>query len=209
MHSARRPRPQQRGCGDREHGERHRLARIVALPCDHIDDHQHDPDHRAADQQERAAIVPSARQQRRIEGVEHRASAGEDRDGRHDGAEQTDHEADPRSGHAANGTTQACRRHRIAKTHREERGHAHRPSPCRAGDRRVIGDRIVERRRQRAAHQHLPGAQHHSRQQTGRRPPNSETGPSDLLLCTARPFVRASTCGNCSIGTTMTCAHMA
>ncbi len=157
LNARRSPGPQQRRRGDREHGERHRPAGIVALPADHVDDHQHDPDHRSADQQERPDVIPGARQERRVEGVEHRCPTGEDRRRGDHRASEADSEADPGRQHAANGSTEACRRHRIAEAHREESGQHvghHRPVQGHGG---VIGVRIVERCRQRATHQHLPG----------------------------------------------------
>src|SRR2546429_546051 len=65
------PCPQQRGRADREHRERHRLTRIIALPRRHVVDHQRDPDHRAADQQQSAEVIPRASQQWRIESIEY------------------------------------------------------------------------------------------------------------------------------------------
>ena len=92
---------------------------------------------------------------------------------------------------AANGTAQARRRHRIAETHREERGdHVGHRRPVQ-GHRGVVRVRVVERRRQRAAHQHLPGPQQHRRQEQAERHPDSDRAPDVLLFCTARPFQRA------------------
>ena len=163
-----RPRPQQRRGGDREHGKRHRLTRIVALPYRHVVDHQHDPDHRAADQQEGAYIVPDARQQRRVERVEHACTTGKHGEHRHQSTDQADEEANPGSGDATQRTAEAGRNDRVTKPHREECGDhiSHRGAMQRDG--RVVCVWIVKRGRQRAAHQHLPRAQRDRGQKDGK-----------------------------------------
>ena len=175
------------------------LTRIVSLPRRHVVDHQHDPDHRAADQQQSAEVIPRAPQQRRIEGVEYRCTAGEDDDDGHQGADQANDKADPRGRHASNGTTQARRRHGIAETHgKERRDHIGHRRPVQR-HRGVIGIRVVERRRQRAAHQHLPCAQHHGWQKDAKGDPIVIQGQTTTVLHSssfqARPIAETALWG--------------
>ncbi len=155
--ASRRPGPENCRRSDREHRERHGTPGVLPLPGGHIVDHQHNPDHRAADEKERAAIVPGARQQRRIESVEHRRLPRQNCNDGHERAQQANCESDPGRRHAAYRTAQARRRDGIAEAHYEERGDhvGHRRAV--QGDRSIIGGGVVERRWQRTAHQHLPG----------------------------------------------------
>jgi hypothetical protein len=181
-HSGRRPRPEQRGCGDREHGKRYRTTGIVALPGHHVDDHRHDPDHRAANEQERPAIIPAARQQRRIEGIEDRRLAGENCNDRHDRTGQANNEADPSRRRATKRTVKTRRRYCVAEAHGEEGGDHVSQRRAVQRDRGIVCCGIVERRRQRAAHQHLPGAQHDRRQEYGEsHPVVTERQPLSVL----------------------------
>jgi len=171
--------------GDREHCERHRTARIVALPVDHVDDHQHDPDHRSADQQQYPEVIPGARQERRVERIEYRCPTRDDRYRSHQGADEADRETGPRRHDAANGSAEARRRNSITKAHREEGGQHVGHHRAVQGHGGVIGVRVVEWCRQRAAHQHLPGPQHRRRQKQAKGDPEVEEGQPPSVFHTA------------------------
>ena len=98
---------------------------------------------------------------------------------------------------AANRTAQARRRHRVAETHGEERrDHIGHRRPVQR-HRSVIGIRVVERRRQRAAHQHLPCAQHDRGQEHGKGDPIVIERQAATILHSSS-FQAAASCGNCS-----------
>ena len=74
-HADRGPKPHHRIGHGREHRQRHRPARIGALPLAHRDEHQHAPDPGADDDQHQPDIEPRACGERRIEREEHRGLA--------------------------------------------------------------------------------------------------------------------------------------
>ena len=142
-----------------EHRKRNRLAGIVPLPGRQVDRHQRDPYPGADHDEDYADIVKGIGDHRRIEGVEDGGEAQGDRNHRRHRPDGDEQEARPGPAAADQRPFQRRFGDRIAKTHRDERREdvAHRRAV--RGDRAVIkfGTEIPDV--QRAADEHLPGAE--------------------------------------------------
>ena len=154
------PQPHHRIGHGREHGERHRHARIVALEAEHGEDHQPAPQPRPHHHQHEADVEIGARGDRRIEGEQHGRRAARDRRRRHSGADDAEGEAGPGEDGIGQRTLEGGLGHVIAEAHHHEGGeHVGHEHAVRGHGREVVVRR-QERRRQRAPRPHLPDAEH-------------------------------------------------
>jgi hypothetical protein len=154
------PEPQD-GIGDgREHGERHRLIRIGALPARHGDNHEPAPDPGADHHEDNAEVIEQAPGQGRVEGVEHRRLPGEDRGVRHERADHGEPQSDPGQARIRDRTGKRRLGDVVAEAHDEQGRHhvGHRRAVRRDGGEIGLGGQ--EGRREGAADPHLPDPEH-------------------------------------------------
>ena len=186
----RRPEPHHRIRDRREHRERHRHARIVALEAEHRGDHQRAPDPRADDDEHEANIEEGASGQRRIEREEHRRPAEKNVTAAITAPIDREDEAEPGEARHRKRAPERRLGDVIAKTHYHEGGEhiGHRDAVC--GNRDEIGLCRQERRRQRASRPHLPDAEHR-RDREGREGDPKWASVKRLAWVTGRPPVRS------------------
>src|SRR5262249_7883627 len=154
-----------------EHGQRHRPAWIFALPLAHRDEHEHAPYPGAGHHEDQSDIKPGAAGERRIKCIEYRGLTHEDWDQRHEHADDSHPEAEPRPRLARERTVERSYGDEIAEPHDEEGGHhvGHRDAVRRYGNETL--SRGADVGPQWAAYPHLPGAEERGDQKRPERHP--------------------------------------
>ena len=142
-----------------EHRKRHRGAGIGLAPDAQIDRHQRDPDPRADHDQDHAKVIENVADQRRVERVEHRGAAERDRDHRHDAAGNDQPETGPGPAHPDQPLLQRGFTDGVAEAHRDQRREDVAHHRAVRGQRAIIEFGIGEPGADRAADEHLPGAE--------------------------------------------------